>query len=532
MIRLQGAHIYDPANGIHGSVGDIWIDGDRIVSAPDDQPPLEHVTQVDCSGMILAPAGVEIHTHVAGYGLNTARTFLMRDPEAQHLLLPSPAEAARQYLMLGYTTIFDAASSPLFAKATHADLRKMAGIDCGTYALMGDHQLLLQALARGNQHEIRDVLAWLLGVSGGYAVKLVNPGGGLGWKAHQQALGLDEPNIINGLTQREIILRITRAANSLGLPHPVHLHANHLGQPGNWTHFCQTAEVLEGLRAHLCHIQFYAYGKDGRGAFTSAAEQVVNRIAPLENLTFDAGQVVFGKALAITADTSGLGRLHEFTNSPWISRQAEGEGGTSAMPLAYLTSDPASMVQWAAGLELMLRFPDPGRMFLTCDHPNGGPFLAYPQIIEWLMSQPARQAVLDRCHPAGREKTGLGSIQRELSLSDIITMTSSGPAKALGLADRGHLAPGALADIRCYRRQADLQAMFARPAWVMRRGVRVVENGEILTPQPGSMLAVQPAWDVERLPRIYASLEELVSVRPENYGLGEAYLRPGQQEAL
>lgn len=171
----------------------------------------------------------------------------------------------------------------------------------------------------------------------------------------------------------------------------------------------------------------------------------------------------------------------------------------------------------------MLTFPDPSRMFLTTDHPNEGPFLAYPQVIEWLKSRAAREAVLQKIHPAGREKTGLGSLKRELSLSDIITMTSWGPARSLGLNDRGHLGAGALADLPCYCKQADVRAMFVSPAWVMRRGERVVENGRIIAFQIGDLQTIHPEWDAGWRADIYSSLREIGSVQPEQYGLGEAY---------
>ncbi len=517
MILIRGAEVYDPAQGLKGEVRDLWVDGECIVPAPENPPEYQ---VIEAKGMILAPAGVEIHSHVAGYSLNAARRFLSSDPETMQLLTPQAQVAAGRYLSLGYTTVFDAASSPLYARVTHSDLTSMSGVDRGTYTLMGDHLLLLQALARNDPDELRDTLAWLLQVSGGYAIKLVNPGGGIAWKANQPAPGLDEPIGNLNLTQRRIIQKVVALVNELNLPHAVHLHAGRLGQPGNWKSFCETVRALEGQRSHLCHIQFYAYADDGHGGYASAAEQVVKCIEPLRQITFDIGQVIFGPAMAITADTNTLDYLRVRTRQPWISRQVEGEGGNNVLPLAYLARDPASSVQWAVGLELMLRFPDPRRMFLTTDHPNGGPFSSYPQVIEWLMNRAARQETLEHIHPVGREKCGLSGLEREYSLGEIFTMTSYGPAQALGLTDRGHLQVGALADLRCYHRQADLKAMFSQPTWVMRRGRIVYQDGEILDGTGGEVLVARPAWDRERTGRLQRALSEVVTIRPEVYALG------------
>jgi formylmethanofuran dehydrogenase subunit A len=518
MIVLRGGKVYDPAHRIDGQMQDVWIDGGKIVAPPGHENEAE---VIDVSGLVLAPAGVEIHAHVAGVQLNAARALLAGQIPVVDGLLPTPAQAAERYLKMGYTTIFDAAMPPLFARQSHSDLESMEGVDRGAYTLMGEHTLLMQATAHKDPAELRDVIAWLLQASGGYAVKLVNPGGGLAWKAGRQAPGLDDAMFPDGPTQRQFIQQVAAMVNAMGLPHPIHLHARQLGRPGNWQSFCETVRSLEGQRAHLCHIQFFSYGVDDQGGFTSAAEQVVECIAQHPRLTFDVGQVLFGAAAAITADISAIGFLRAVLHTPWFSRMMEGEGGGSVLPLSYLAKDAASSIQWAAGLELLLRFPDPSCMFLTTDHPNGGQFTSYPHILVWLMSKEIRDRELSLVHAAGREKSGLAKLEREYTLSDVIAMTSWGPAKALGLEDRGHLGVGARADIRCYQPQADIEAMFTNPKWVMRAGGIVVKDGKIVSHQPGQTLAVCPGWDEDRRTHIYDTLNSVISVAPQGYALGD-----------
>jgi formylmethanofuran dehydrogenase subunit A len=520
MIVIQGAEVYDYAHGIQGAVQDVWVEGERIIKAPENPAKYD---VIDGRGCIVAPAGIEIHSHFAGYGMDSIRQFLSSNSAALDTLAPSPENVTERYLKLGYTTLFDAASSPLLSLGTHQDMDRMNIVDRGTYTLMGDHALLLDALTSGNAPEIRDTIAWLLKISGGYAVKLVNPGAGFAWKNNFASPGLDDPIGLKDLTQRKIIQRVVFAVNEMGLPHPVHLHARRLGQPGNQTDFVETINALEGQRAHLCHIQFYAYGSDNRGGYTSAAEQVVKCIDPCKNLTFDVGQIVPGLAMAITADTSSLDSLRKMTRHPWISRQLEGEGGVNALPLEYIPTDPTSAVQWATGMELLLRFPDPTRMFLTTDHPNGGPFMAYPQVIEWLMDRSSREKMLHSLHPAGAKKSGLSDCHREYSLEEVLAMTGYGPAKALGLNERGHLGAGALAEIRCYKKQSDFKGMFENPAWVMHRGRVVVKEGKLRKDSHGRTLLVRPSWDEERREPLLSSLSKKISFQPEHYGLGEGY---------
>lgn len=65
-------------------------------------------------------------------------------------------------------------------------------------------------------------------------------------------------------------------------------------------------------------------------------------------------------------------------------------------------------------------------MFFT-DHPNGGSFLAYPQIIRLLMDRSYRDEILKTCHPAVGERSQLADITRTYTLNEIAIITRAGP---------------------------------------------------------------------------------------------------------
>src|SRR5437763_1272369 len=81
------------------------------------------------------------------------------------------------------------------------------------------------------------------------------------------------------------------------LPHPVHIHCNNLGLPGNWRTTLATMEALEGRRAHLTHIQFHSYGggDEDQGTFCSHVHELADYVNSHKNLTVDVGQVLFGE---------------------------------------------------------------------------------------------------------------------------------------------------------------------------------------------------------------------------------------------
>ena len=84
LIRLSGGRVIDPANGRDG-IGDIWIKDDRIVEAPANETPDK---VYDISGKIVMAGAIDIHSHIAGGNVNTARLLL---PENHRAHTPRPA---------------------------------------------------------------------------------------------------------------------------------------------------------------------------------------------------------------------------------------------------------------------------------------------------------------------------------------------------------------------------------------------------------------------------------------------------------
>src|SRR5687767_2204528 len=72
LLKITDGTVYDPANGIDGVVKDVWIQDDRVVVAPSD-PSTKPDRTIDAAGMIVMPGGVDMHCHIAGPKVNTAR---------------------------------------------------------------------------------------------------------------------------------------------------------------------------------------------------------------------------------------------------------------------------------------------------------------------------------------------------------------------------------------------------------------------------------------------------------------------------
>src|SRR6185436_13651729 len=138
----------------------------------------------------------------------------------------------------------------------------------------------------------------------------------------------------------------------------------------------------------------------------------------------------------------------------------------------------------------------PWRTVLSTDHPNGGSFLSYPRLIRLLMDRDFRKDQLRRANTkAIRGTVLLDDLDREYTLGEIAIITRAGPARLLGLEHKGHLGPGADADVTIYNRDPDIAKMFSTPRYVLKGGVVVVEEGQLRRAPAGGRLRVAPGYD-------------------------------------
>jgi formylmethanofuran dehydrogenase subunit A len=181
-------------------------------------------------------------------------------------------------------------------------------------------------------------------------------------------------------------------------------------------------------------------------------------------------------------------------------------------------------VQWAIALEWYLLMEDPWRVVMTSDHPNGGAFYHYPEIIYLLMDKCFRDEFLSQMPEAIRERSVLADLTREYSLYEIAIITRAAPARVLGMKDKGHLGTGAHADITIYAPQQNRQEMFERPRWVFKDGEMVVADGEIQAHHFGRTFFTAPEFDQEFLPQIKDWFNDNYSIRFGNYQIDEGEL--------
>jgi formylmethanofuran dehydrogenase subunit A len=504
---IKGGRVIDPANA-RDAVADVWMRDGRIVAAPSGDAGADEI--YDATGKIVMAGAIDIHSHIASDNVNRARLLL---PELHRAASPDGAaaplsnapsstfETGCRYARMGFTTVVEPAVAPDAALHAHLELADIPIIDKAILVVLGNDDFLLNLLRMNEPPSIvANYVAWTLEASRALGIKVVNAGGAAAFKANVREFSLDDVVPFYGVSSRQIVKALQRAVGEIGVPHPLHVHCNNLGLPGNVETALATIAAAEALPLHLAHLQFYGYGREGPRGFSSAAARLAEAVNGAENLTVDVGQVMFGQTVTISSDV-----LRQFNAraqakpKKWMIFETDGNGG-GIVPYHYRPGNFHNAVQWAVGLELFLLIDDPSRVFFTTDHPNGAPFTTYPDILALLMSRDLRSEWMAKLPAAALEMTTLRSITREYSLGEIATMTRAAPAKLLGLRDRGHLGPGAVADVAVYAPASDRASMFRAAALVFKDGELVVRDGQVTHYRWGRALCVRPehAPDIDR----------------------------------
>ncbi|MGB4867196.1 MAG: formylmethanofuran dehydrogenase subunit A, partial [Hyphomicrobium sp.] len=523
---------YDPANGVDGVVRDVYVENGRIVSPT---PGAKIDQEYALNGRVVMAGGIDPHSHIGGGKVTIGRMLMPEDHIGNEVArtaltrsgcghaVPSSMTTGYRYAEMGYTAAFEPAMLPANARQAHMEMGDVSIIDKGAFVMLGSDDYFLRQLAgKADFSAIKDYIGWTMHAAQAIAVKIVNPGGISAFKFNQRQLNLDEQHVYYGVTPREIILTLARGLKELGVAHPIHIHGCNLGVPGGVETTLDTIRGSNGLPIHLTHIQFHSYDTEGDMKFSSGAARVAEAVNAHKNVSIDIGQVMFGQTCTASGDS-----MRQFVNTrsadpkKWVVMDIECDAGCGVVPFKYRDKSFVNALQWAIGLELFLMVNDPWRIFLTTDHPNGGPFTCYPHLIRLLMDKTFRKEVMGTINQDALKYSALASLDREYSLYEIAIMTRAGPAKSLGLKDRGHLGVGACADITVYDDNPNREAMFEKPELVFKNGELIVRDGKIVKVVVGATHVARPSYDKAIEKSLKSYFDDFHTVRMENFRLSD-----------
>jgi len=550
-LLIRNGRVFDPLNGIAGEKMDIAVRNGRIVEKVSGK-----ARSLNVSGFTVMPGGVDIHSHIAGSKANGARMMRpedhSKDPERKTKYtrcgvghtIPSVFTTGYRYARMGYTTVFEPATPPLKTRHTHEELNDIPIIDKGCFTLFGNNWFVMEYVKQGRIEELAAYVAWMLEATKGYAIKIVNPGGIEAWRWGRNVRGLDDtvPNF--DVTPRQIVQALCQVNSLLNLPHAVHVHPNALAEPGNYQTTIDTMDCVKHVQAtnhptiHVTHVQFTGRKGWSWADVRSGAPEIADYVNTHDHVSIDPGQLIFTNVTWMTADGPAMFALFKLAKTKWLNVDVESETGAGVVCATYKKSNYVNAIQWGIALELALLVKNPWKIFLTTDHPNGGPFTSYPRVISWLVSKEARKKLLDKINKTARRRLDLPGIDREYTLNEIATITRAATAKSLGLESKGHLGQGADADIAVYnidpskvdlsRDYKSVRKAFSRAVFTIKGGRIVVKNGEVVRSVQGRTFWTKPVVSEGAMRAVTSDLEskfdDYYSVRMANYPIHEQYL--------
>ncbi|MDW7727220.1 MAG: formylmethanofuran dehydrogenase subunit A [Candidatus Methanoperedens sp.] len=553
-LLIKNAAVYDPVNGIKGDRTDVSIKDGKIVDKVSSG-----CTGIDAGGRLVMAGGVDAHSHIAGSKVNVGRLMRPEDSRAgikprtkttrpcTGYTVPNVYAMGYRYANMGYTTVFEAAQAIMKARHTHEELEEIPIIDKGALTLFGSNWPTMDFVRENDMDKLAAYVSWGLLASRGFGIKIVNPGGGEMWGFGKNVTGLDDVVPEFEVTPSQIITSLMKVNEMLGLPHSVHLHCNNLGKPGNYTTTLESMKLAKQVKAgkdrqvmHVTHLTFNAWGGTNWGDFESRADEIAKYLNNNDNVTTDMGQLIFGNATTMTADGPVQYANAKLLHAKWGNGDVELEDSSGVVPITYVKQISIHAIMWAIGLELALLTDDPYKVLLTTDHPNGGPFVNYPEVIALLMSNRKRQEEIATLHKAVHSQTKIPGIDRELDFNDIAIMTRAGTSKVLGLLEhgKGHLGIGADADISIYDIKPDeidpsaehskIKSAFSSAAYTIKGGEIVARDGEITATPAGRTFwvdaKVPQSHTDEMMKDIRAKFKNYYSINLANYMVQDAYV--------
>jgi len=569
-VVIKNGYVFDPLNEVNGEMMDIFIKDGKVVEELSGTE-MKDAKVIDAHGKTVMPGGVDSHSHVAGAKVNKGRLMRPEDhyrwtrekTDITHggcgYTVPSVYLQGYEYATMGYTTVFEAAMPPLEARHTHEEMRSTPILDMGAYLVLGNNWFVMRYLKEGDIERAAAYVAWMMRTHKAYGIKCVNPAGVENWGWAKNVSSLDEANIHFEITPREVIHGLAEVNEMLGLPMSLHLHGNNLGHPGCWEITRDSLAIPSDVKpscnvdveraetkmdsnrfqtVYLAHAQFNSFGGTSWRDFESGAKGVIDYVNKADHVVIDNGAVPFGHATVMTGDGPAIHDLYVLTGNKWSNTDVELECGSGVLPFTYLKSNPVHSVQWAMGLELLLMVNDPWKTILTTDHPNGGPFVKYPQVIAWLMSKKAREQTFSECHKWAHDRSELASVEREMTLQEIAILTRANPARTIGMAHRkGHLGIGADGDVTIYdidptrlnrNEYTKIVQGFQQAEYTIKDGEVIAHRGEVVAVPEGrtyySNVSVSDEMDREMLKDVREWFK-YYTVGFANYPVPEKYLR-------
>lgn len=158
-ILVKGGLVYDPRNKMDGEKKDIFIEDGTIV---DETRP--EIT-IDATDKIVMPGGIDLHSHIATYGLNMAR-FKFGFPTLDVI--------GHEYAKMGYTHVNEPLMTLNTASYVHHELSSIPILDNSAFLAL-DLRDIAKYIKSANIEKISHAVSFLLDETKAIAAYVYHP---------------------------------------------------------------------------------------------------------------------------------------------------------------------------------------------------------------------------------------------------------------------------------------------------------------------------------------------------------------------
>ena len=412
-IKIEGGRLYDPKNNLDGEEKDIFIDDGTIVDGFSGSPKI-----INANGKAIMAGGIDIHSHVATYGLN-----LLRGTNRFYSL----REIGHIYAKMGYTHVNEPFLTQPTANYVHHELSSIPILDTSSFLVLNLRDIEKKIKSAKHYDEVKKVIPIAMARAKAIGIKIYEP--------------------FVRYAQRMFIMRNVKAKKVLKLFSEISGESF----PRTIMH-----TSLDLLSEEIENSSVFHFSNVGSAMISEEAYQKV--LAWLdEGASVDLGLLDFEQNLKI----SNPKQAHEEVYGSVDMGFSE--------PIVFSRGKTPDDKSPFFALKLALSHPFKSISFST-NSPVNASFEAYPKIFSWLMKVENRAGLFDKRLP-----------DFEYSLLDIARITRQNPADILGLVDKGHLGVGAKADIVIYdinqdTNACDLENRFSDCAYLIKGGDIVIED--------------------------------------------------------
>jgi len=155
-VEIRNGTVYDPANGIEGEKMDIFVADGKIVDE------IKPDVIIDATDKTVMAGGIDVHSHVATYGLNLARfTFGF----------PTVGEIGYTYARMGYTHVNEPLMTLNTASYVHHELSSIPLVDTSAFLVLSLYDIDKE-IREGDKTSVKSAIPLLLDLTKSIGIKI------------------------------------------------------------------------------------------------------------------------------------------------------------------------------------------------------------------------------------------------------------------------------------------------------------------------------------------------------------------------